>query len=182
MVTMANRPNKALVVIDVQAGVMANGHDRAGVLGNISQLVDGARAAQVPVIWVQHNDEYMSRDTAEWEIVDELAPRDDETIVHKSFRDSFEQTTLEEELAELSVGQLVVTGAQSDFCVRWTLHGAHTRGYDTTLVTDAHTTDDPPTAKLPMAAQTIALMNTVWGTQDAPGRTAAVAAAAEIEW
>lgn len=177
-----DRTNKALLVVDVQNDVVVNAHDRSAVVANIGSLVDKARAANVPVIWVQHNDPDMPADEPGWAIVDELSPADDETIVHKNFRDSFEQTTLEAELAARDVGHLIVTGAQSDFCVRWTLHGAHIRGYDTTLVADAHTTDDAPTDALPTAAQTIALMNTVWGTQAAPGRSAAVATAAEISW
>lgn len=176
------RPNTALLVIDVQEGVVVNAHDRDAVVTTIGKLVDNARAAAIPVIWIQHNDADMPADGPGWAIVDELTPGDGESIVHKNFRDSFEQTTLEAELAERDVGHLIVTGAQSDFCVRWTLHGAHTRGYATTLVADAHTTEDAPTNALPTAAQTIALMNTVWGTQSAPGRTAAVAKSADINW
>ena len=57
MTTLDDRPNTALMVIDVQNGVVAGSHDRDGVIGNINALVDRARTEQVPVVWVQHSDE-----------------------------------------------------------------------------------------------------------------------------
>ncbi len=63
-------------------------------------------------------------------------------MVHKSFGDSFEDTNLEQVLAQAGVGRLFVTGAQTDECIRSTIHGAFVRGYDVTLVGDAHTTED----------------------------------------
>lgn len=180
MTTLANRPNQALLVIDVQRDVVANAYEREAVVGTINSLVHKARTEEVPVIWVQHGDDDLPANTDGWQIVDELAPLEGEAIVHKQFRDSFEETTLESILDEHGVGSLVVTGSQTDFCVRWTLHGAHLRGYDTVLVTNAHTTDDPPSAKYPTAAQTITLLNQVWGTQAASGRTASVSPASEV--
>lgn len=178
----ADRPNRALVVIDVQTDVVAAAHERDAVVATIGTLVDRAREAAVPVVWVQHDDEELPKGAPGWEIVDELSPAEGEVIVNKNFRDSFEQTDLEAQLAAMDVGELIVTGAQTDFCVRWTLHGAHVRGYTTTLVSDAHTTDDPPTNELPLAAQTVGLLNNVWGSQAAPGRDTAVATAASIDW
>lgn len=180
MTTLSNRPDTALLVIDVQNDVVANGHNREGVLANIDALVTKARSADVPVIWVQHNDEGLPANTEGWQIAHELDPRADETIVHKQNRDSFEETTLEDELAAKNIGHLVVAGSQSDFCVRWTLHGARVRGYDTTLVADAHTTDDPPTDKLPSAAQVIAHTNTIWGTQGGTDLRADVAVTSDV--
>jgi nicotinamidase-related amidase len=169
------------MVIDVQNDVVVNAHQRAKVVATIGGLVDNARAVGTPVIWVQHADADLPANTPGWQIVDELTPADDEPIVHKQFRDSFEQTTLEQVLTDLDVGSLIVTGSQTDFCVRWTLHGAHSRGYDTTLIADAHTTDDPQTDALPTASQTIASLNQIWGTQASEGRSTEVRTAAEIE-
>ena len=97
---------------------------------------------QVPVVWVQHSDEQLARGSDEWRIVPELAPGDAEPLVEKHYGDAFEDTTLETVLSGLGVGRLVVAGAQTDECVRSTLHGALVRGYDATLVSDAHTTED----------------------------------------
>ena len=142
MTTLKDRPNTALLVIDVQKGVVEGAHERDTVVANVSSLVDRARRERVPVVWVQHSDEQLAKGSDSWRIVSELTPADAEPLVEKSYGDSFEETTLETVLAGLGVGRLVVVGAQTDACIRSTLHGALVRGYDATLVSDAHTTED----------------------------------------
>ena len=142
MTTLENRPNTALLVIDVQNGVVAEAHERDAVVANVGRMVEKARQEGIPVVWVQHSDEDLAKGSDEWRIVPELAPGDAEPLVHKNYGDSFEDTTLETVLSGLGVGRLVVVGAQTDACVRSTLHGALARGYDATLVSDAHTTED----------------------------------------
>jgi nicotinamidase-related amidase len=122
--TLADRPNTALVVIDLQNEVVANAYRRDDVLGAVSMLVERARAARVPVIWVRHADVDLKAGTEAWQIVAELAPAPRETIVEKSYRDAFEDTELEQVLSTLGVGRLIVTGAQTDMCIRSTLHGS----------------------------------------------------------
>jgi nicotinamidase-related amidase len=174
MTTLPDRPNTALIVIDVQNGVVKDAHDRDAVVANIAAAVDKARAAKVPVIWVQHINEGLVKDSEAWRIVPELVPMPGETIVEKFYGDAFEETVLEALLAELGVGRLVVSGAQTDACIRSTLHGAFVRGYDTTLVADAHTTEDMSKWGAPPVAQVIAHTNLYWKFQTAPGREAAV--------
>jgi nicotinamidase-related amidase len=118
MTTLNDRSATALLVVDVQKGVVAGAHNRDAVIANINTLVDQARAADVPVIWVQHSDDDLVRGTDAWEYVPELVRADSEPLVHKSYGDSFEGTELEELLAERRVGTLVVTGAQTDACIR----------------------------------------------------------------
>jgi isochorismate hydrolase len=101
--------------------------------------------------------------------------------VHKRYGDAFEDTTLEQELAARGIGRVVVAGAQTDACVRSTLHGAFTRGYDTTLVADAHTTEDLTEWGAPPVEQVIAHTNLYWSWQTAPGRTAAVEATDAVD-
>lgn len=180
MTTLPDRPNSALVVIDVQNDVVANAHQRDAVIANIGRLVDEARTQQVPVIWVQHNDEDLPEGSDGWQYVPELQRHDAEPLVHKQFGDSFEGTTLEEELARLGVGRLVVTGAQTDACIRSTIHGAFTRGYDTVLVSDAHTTEDYSDYGLPPADKVIAHTNQYWRWHGGPGREAEVVETAEV--
>lgn len=170
MTTLADRPNTALLVIDVQNDVVADAHDRATVVANIGDLVDRARREQVPVVWVQHSDEGMPPRSDGWQIVPELVPGAAEPLVHKVYFDSFEDTDLERVLSGLGVGHLVVVGAQTDACVRSTLHGAIVRGYDATLVSDAHTTDDQSAWGAPAPEQVIAHTNLYWRFQTAPGR------------
>jgi hypothetical protein len=142
MTTLTERPNAALLVIDVQNDVMAGAHNRDGVIANITFLVHKARAENVPVVWVQHSTDDMPKGSDGWRYVPELTQEESEPVVHKRYGDSFENTDLEAVLAERKVGHLIVTGAQTDECIRSTLHGAIVRGYDATLVGDAHTTED----------------------------------------
>ena len=180
MTTLENRPNTALLVIDVQAGVVEGAHERDAVVANIGTLVEKARREQIPVIWVQHSDEQLVKGSEQWQVVPELAPDDAEPHVEKHYGDSFEETTLETVLAGLAVGRLVVVGAQTDACVRSTLHGAFARGYDATLVSDAHTTEDQTAWGAPPPDQVIAHTNLYWTYETAPGRTAGTAGTADV--
>jgi nicotinamidase-related amidase len=174
MTTLSDRPNTALMVIDVQNGVVADAHERDAVVANISVLVDKARDEGVPIVWVQHSDEDLAKGSQAWEYVPELVRRESEPLVHKSFGDSFEDTDLENVLATAGVGRLVVAGAQTDACIRSTIHGAFARGYDVALVGDAHTTEDQSEWGAPPPDKVIAHTNLYWQYQDAPGRTAEV--------
>jgi nicotinamidase-related amidase len=142
MTTLENRPATALLVVDMQNGVIASAHARALVMANIGILVEKARRDRIPVIWVQHFDNQLMRGSDEWRIVPELSPRDTEPLVEKTYGDAFEDTNLANVLLTLRVGRLFVVGAETDACIRSTLHGALVRGYDVTLVSDAHTTND----------------------------------------
>jgi nicotinamidase-related amidase len=170
--TLANRPNTALLVIDVQNAAVAGAYERDAVVTNIGLLVGHARREAIPVVWVQHNDSELARGSAQWQIVPELAPSDGDPLVEKSYPDSFEETSLENVLADLGVGRLIVAGAQTDECIRSTIHGALVRGYDTILVSDAHTTADHSAWGAPPPEQVIAHTNLYWSYHQAPGRTA----------
>ena len=174
MTSLRDRPHTALVVIDMQNDVVGNAHLRDDVIANISTLVEKARAEQVPVVWVQHSNEEMTEGSDGWQYVPELQRLTGEPLVHKKYGDSFEDTFLEAELAARGVGRVVITGAQTDACVRATLHGAFVRGYDTTLVSDAHTTEDFSQYGLPPVDKVIAHTNMYWTWQDGPGRVADV--------
>jgi nicotinamidase-related amidase len=180
--TLPNRPNTALLVIDVQNGVVAEAHDRDKVVANIGTLVDKARAADVDVVWVQHNSEDLPQGSDSWQYVPELVRGDSEPLVHKTYGDSFEETDLESVLAERGVGRLYVSGAQTDECIRSTLHGAITRGYDATLVGDAHTTEDLSPYGAPPPDKVIAHTNLYWKYHKAPGRSAGTVDTAEVDF
>jgi nicotinamidase-related amidase len=182
MTTLENRPNTALLVIDVQRGVVEGAHERDAVVANVGSLVEKARREQVPVVWVQHSDEQLARESDAWRIVPELSPDDAEPLVEKNYGDSFEDTTLETVLSGLGIGRLVVVGAQTDACIRSTLHGALVRGYDATLVSDAHTTEDLTPWGAPPPDQVIAHTNLYWSDQTAPGRTAGTVETKEVDF
>lgn len=182
MTTLKNRPNVALLVVDVQNGVVAGAHERDAVVANIGSLVHKAREENVPVVWVQHSDEQLERGSDNWHIVPELIPNNTEPHIEKNYGDSFEDTTLETVLSDLQVGRLVVVGAQTDQCIRSTLHGALVRGYDAMLVSDAHTTEDSTEWGAPSPDLVIAHTNLYWKYQEAPGRTAGTAETKDVDF
>jgi nicotinamidase-related amidase len=182
MTTLENRPNTALIVVDVQNGVVEGNYERDSVVANVSKLVDKARSEQVPVVWVQHSDDGLAEGSDEWRIVPELTPDEAEPLVQKNYGDSFEATNMETVLSGLGVGRLVVVGAQTDACIRSTLHGAFVRGYDATLVSDAHTTEDQTAWGAPPPDQVIAHTNLYWKYQSAPGRTAGTVKTEEVDF
>ncbi|MFC9441258.1 MULTISPECIES: cysteine hydrolase family protein [Brevibacterium] len=178
----ADRPDSALIVIDVQNGVMAESWKAPEVIDTISGLVDRARDAGTEVVWVRHSSDEMPVDSPQWQIVDALAPADGEAIVEKTHGNTFEDTDFEDVLASRDIGHLVVTGAQSDACVRSTIHGGFSRGYDVTLVSDAHTTEDLTAWGAPEPEMVVSHTNLYWGFESGPGRTASVKESADIDF
>jgi nicotinamidase-related amidase len=182
MTTLENRPNTALLVVDVQNGAVERAHERDAVVANVGSLVEKARQEQVPVVWVQHFDEQLAKGSDDWRIVPELTPGDAEPLVEKSYADSFEETTLETVLSGHGVGRLVIVGAQTDECIRSTLHGAFVRGYDAILVSDAHTTEDQTAWGAPPPDKVIAHTNLYWTYHKAPGRTAGTVETKDVDF
>lgn len=185
MTTLPDRPNTALLVVDVQNGVMDASVNSEAVIANITSLVEKARSQNAPIVWVQHASDELPLGSEQWKIAAQLVPGEKEPLVGKRYGDAFEDTDLERVLAELEVGSLVVAGAQTDACVRSTLHGALTRGYDVLLVSDAHTTEDlraygePGT---PGPEQVVAHTNLYWKWTSAPGRTVDAARTTEVQF
>lgn len=182
MTTLQDRPNTALLVIDVQNQVVAGSHNRDEVVTNVGQLVDRAREAGTPVVWVQHSSQEMPEGSDGWQYVPELKLDESEPLVHKRYGDSFEGTDLEQILGERQVGRLVVAGAQTDACILSTLHGAFVRGYDVTLVKDAHTTEDLTEWGAPPPDRVVSHLNLCWSFQSAPGREAAVLSTGDVSF
>jgi nicotinamidase-related amidase len=173
-----------VVVVDVQVGVMRGAWDAPRVIGNVARTVDRARANGVPVIWVQHNDKDLPVDSADWQWVPELVPAPGELRVHKRFESSFEQTPLEPELQALGATHIVLAGAATNWCIRATAYGALDRGYDLTLVKDAHTTKpmDLGNGEQVAAAGLVHDLNTVMTWISYPGRTCGTATAAQVDF
>jgi nicotinamidase-related amidase len=182
MTTLENRPNTALLVVDVQNGVVDGAHERDAVVANVGRLVEKARQEHVPVVWVQHSSDNLAKGSDKWRIVPELSRAEAESLVEKNYGDSFEDTTLESVLSGLGVGRLVVVGAETDACIRATLHGAFVRGYDATLVSDAHTAQDQTEYGAPPPDAVIAHTNLYWTYETAPGRTAGTVATSDVDF
>lgn len=183
MSTFSERGSKALLVIDVQTDVVADAWRRDEVIANINSLVAKARNAKTPIIWIQHSDDEMEIGTDGWQIASELQPLANEPNIRKRYRSSFEQTALDTTLAQLGVGHLYICGAQTDNCVRHTSHAALERGYDVTLVEDAHTTSDGPwDSGTLLASVIINEQNRSFLNYELPGRSASLVATGEVSF
>lgn len=172
------------MVVDVQVGVVREAWDAERIVGNVAHAVERARASGTPVVWVQHGDDELAHGSAEWQWVPELVPAKGEALIHKHFNSSFEETTLDAELAALGATHITLAGAASNWCIRATAHGALERGYDLTLVKDAHTTgsmvlEDGTRIE---AATVIQELNTAMTWLSYPGRTNGTAGAAEVDF
>lgn len=140
MATIREGNGTAVLVVDVQVGVMQNAWDCDRIISNVAIVVERARQHNVPVIWVQHSDDELSHGSPAWAWVPELVPADGEPRIDKHFNSSFEDSGLDQELERLGITHLVLAGAATNWCIRATAYGALDRGYDLTLVQDAHTT------------------------------------------
>ncbi|QSA98425.1 cysteine hydrolase family protein [Methylococcus sp. EFPC2] len=173
-----------LLVVDVQVGVMSEAWDAPRIIKNIVRAVERARAQDIPVIWAQHSDEELVSGSPDWQWVPELVAAQGELVIHKHFNSSFEQTILEDQLAEFGATHIVLAGAATNWCIRATAYGALERGYDLTLVKDAHTTNTIELkngAKID-AANIIQELNIAMNWVSYPGRRNATATAEEVEF
>lgn len=175
------RSKSALLVIDVQNQVVEGAYNKDQVIANINSAVVKARAAGVPVVWVQHSDDWMAIGSDDWQIVPELLPAEGEAKVGKLYRNSFEATDLESVLERLEVGHVYVCGAQTNNCVRFTSHGALDRGYDVTLLKDAHTTTDYTSGGAVVPAEVLVRdLNASFSEDELPGRLANAVTVSEV--
>jgi nicotinamidase-related amidase len=184
MATVREGKQGVLIVVDVQVGVLRDAWEAERVVGNVVHTVDRARASGTPVLWVQHADNELAHGSPEWQWVPELVPAQGEPLIHKSFNSAFEQTTLEAELAALGATHITLAGAASNWCIRATAYGALERGYDLTLVKDAHTTGSMVLgdgARIE-AASVVQELNIAMTWLSYPGRTNGTAGAAEVDF
>jgi nicotinamidase-related amidase len=188
--TVGKPRTSALLVIDVQNANTRDAWQRDEVVDRIRQLIDNAKAADVPVLWVQHEAGPFTPGSDGWQIVEKVRPETGETVIAKHYLDSFADTTLRKELDALGVGHLVICGAATDACIRATSARALIEGYDTTLVGDAHTTDEgpwdlplPDGRTVPVGAETmIAYTNFFVADTVYPGITTSVVNHDEVEF
>lgn len=184
MATVREGNKTILVVVDVQVGVVRTAWDAPRIIKNIALTVEKARTQGIPVIWVQHSDDELVYGSADWQWVPELSPAEGEIRIYKKFNSSFEDTSLEETLAQLDATHIVLAGAATNWCIRATAYGALDRGYDLTLVKDAHTTETmefEDGTKIE-AANIILELNVAIKWLGYPGRTNGTVSAAEINF
>ena len=184
MATVREGNKGILLVVDVQAGVMDGAWEAPRIVGNVALAVDRARAQGVPVVWVQHADSDLRQGSPEWQWVPELVPSKGEKLIHKQFNSSFEQTGLDEALATLGATHITLAGAATNWCIRATAYGALERGYDLTLVSDAHTTGaiDLDDGSRIEAASVVRELTVAMTWLSYPGRSNGTATAAEVDF
>lgn len=184
MATVREGNKPVLVVVDVQVGVVAESWDSPRVIDNVARAVQRARDEGAPVIWVQHADDDLPQGSPQWQWVPQLAPAPEERQIQKRFNSAFEETELEAALAELGATHIVLAGAATNWCIRATAYAALDRGYDLTLLKDAHTTenmdfDDGTTVA---AADVVRDLNVAMTWLSYPGRKNAVRPVDEISF
>ena len=184
MATVRTGNKAVLLVVDVQNGVMSEAWDASRVVSNVSRAVERARAQGVPVIWVQHSSDELPRGSPQWQWVPQLVPANGEALIHKHFNSSFEQTALDDELARREATHIALAGAATNWCIRATAYGALDRGYDLTLIEDAHTTesmalDDGTKIE---AADVVRELNIAVTWLQYPGRTNGTVAAVDVDF
>lgn len=183
MATVRDGDRSVLLVVDVQNGVMKDAWDAPRIISNVARAVERARVARAPVIWVQHADDELPRESPEWEIVPQLVPADGEPRIHKSFNSAFEDTNLDDALAQVGATRIVLTGAATNWCIRATAYGALDRGYDLTLIRDGHTTGamELGDGVVVDAESVVNDLNAVMTWVTYPGRSSSTAAAEDLD-
>jgi nicotinamidase-related amidase len=184
MATVRDGNKGVLLVVDVQVGVMGESWDSERVIKNVARAVERARAEGVPVVWVQHSDEELTYGSPQWQWVPELIPAQGEPLIHKNFNSSFEQTELEKEFAKLGATHVALAGASTNWCIRATAYGALDRGYDLTLIEDAHTTGtmELDNGTKIEASDVVDELNVCMTWVNYPGRTNGTAPADEVDF
>ena len=154
--------NTALLIIDAQVNMFTEGSsvfEGEGLLHTIRCLIDQARVAHLPIVYVQNNGSEGDPDipgTPGWQIHPAVTPETGDIVIQKHTPDSFHETNLQSELEARHIRQVIIVGMQTEMCIAATCRRAHELGYDVTLVKDAHSTFDGDGVT---ATQTIAHYN-----------------------
>lgn len=184
MATVREGNKGVLIVVDVQNAVMREAWEAARVIGNVAHAVERARSHGVPVLWVQHHSDELPSGSEAWQWVPELVPAAGEPLIPKQFNSGFEATTLDGHLAALGASHITLTGAETNWCIRATAYGALERGYDLTLVRDAHTANPMvlPDGRRIEVPGLVDELNIAMTWLSYPGRSASTARAADLRF
>jgi aminoglycoside 6'-N-acetyltransferase len=138
--------NQALLAIDVQTRFIDGEFQvylAETMLNRIKNIIEKARLARIPVIYVQHNEDLEN----DGPLHPSIAPHSGDPIVLKMTPDAFHETELKQELDKLKISHLVIVGFQTDYCINTTATQAHSLGYQVTIIKDAHSTIDSESEK-----------------------------------
>lgn len=145
MTASGESPNAALLIIDMQAALVAGAYREREVLDGIAALAERMRAAGRCVLFVQHNHatfKPLMKGEPGWKVHPDLAPHDTDIIIEKTASDAFYRTGLADTLRRRRVDTVLITGMQTEYCVDTTARSALIHGFDVVVVSDCHTTGD----------------------------------------
>lgn len=138
-------PDTALVIIDMQTALVSGAHDEKGVLERVNRFITRARAAGVPVIFVQHSHATfapMAKGEPGWQLDARLDQQASDLRIDKQACDAFDSTPLADELRALGVKTVILAGLQTEYCIDTSARAALGHGFDVVLMADCHTTGD----------------------------------------
>lgn len=175
------RDASALVVVDAQQGPAAALAGVTAVLDAIADLVARARLVGVPVVWLRRVDAELRPGEPGWQLCDLLASEPGELLIDHAWDDGFIATDLADALGGLSAGHLWLAGLGSETAVLQTYLGALYRGFDVTLIEDAHAAADVEFDGCELSAsQVVALVNRIVWRDQAPDVSGDLMACANV--
>ena len=135
-----------LIVIDVQKGITDERlYNFDGFIRNVTNIIDAARKNNVEVIYVQHDDgpgTGFSFGDKDFEIADQVAPKENEKIFIKTINSCFGNNDLANYLRESKEKDLMIVGLQTNFCVDASVKSAFERGYKVIVPKGTNSTFD----------------------------------------
>ena len=135
-----------LIVIDVQKGITDERlYDFDGFIRNVTNIIDAARKNNVEVIYVQHDDgpgTGFSFGDKDFEIADQVAPKENEKIFIKTINSCFGNNDLANYLRESREKDLMIVGLQTNFCIDASVKSAFERGYKVIIPKGTNSTFD----------------------------------------
>ena len=137
-----------LIVVDMQKALMDDElYNRTGLTENLVKLIGAARENHIEVIYVQHDagpDTGFSVGDEDFEIADEVAPREEEKTFVKKISSCFGNTDFAAYLEEAKEDTLMIVGLQTNFCIDATVKSAFERGYRVIIPEGTNSTFDNP--------------------------------------
>ncbi len=141
----------ALIVVDAQREYLDGKLPLANIepaLKQIRSLLERGRKSGSRIFFIRHSigsgAPIFNPDDKYFQIIDEVAPKKDETVIDKSYPSSFAKTSLDAELKRVGLNQLIVTGFMTHACISATVRAAAELGYQNTVVANACATRDLP--------------------------------------
>ncbi|SMF19933.1 Nicotinamidase-related amidase [Xaviernesmea oryzae] len=146
-----------VIVIDLQTG-MFDGivepplHDAGRLTERTRTVINWARREGRKVAFVRHDGppgDPLAPGEPGWPVWPALGQTDGEPTFSKKVGDAFSNPDLGRWIEEQGATEVVLLGAQTDFCVAATVKGAMSSGLQVTVVSDAHSTLDQPDEAAP---------------------------------